>query len=597
MTTFKREPVQIVEIDLDFCLNTFGSSPCTATLGGETRFKCFNGWKNCADKPNYSKGTLTLRFINQISDIPKDGNTYFPVLKSVKYSNETVNIGSGDDKLGTLGKRGNSTVVIEDFFHNFRGFDKYADQRRDGTAQADGNPIDPSKTLTFWNAFKLRHPNYADRPIRVINTFIEEVGGKRVFSSEKYTRHYVIGSIKGPSNNSSVTIKAKDILTLTDKKTAIAPKVSEGSLKEDIDENATSLILTPSGVGDEEYPTSGFATLGSEIVEFTRSGDTVTLIQRAVGGSELSGHSADDTFQLAIRYDNVLVDYVLNDLLNNYTTTPSEWIDSVNYNVEAERWGSTMKLNTFITEPTPVKDLLGELAALGVSIWSESANKRIRMRLNHPRDFTERVTDVTDNNLIKTLEVDDRDEDRITQVHFYSVQKDVTEKPDDKGNYNRALVTLDADAQNENFYSETRIKEILSRWFNQGNDAAIRIMSRRLLQRFNKAPVTYTIIGDWQLADQNLVDLLMVQSSRVPDVEGRLPEKMVQIISKDESKFGHEVVISAQDFEFKDNLSFIMPNTAVGYNSTPEGDKEPACFIIAEANERFPDGRLAYAIM
>lgn len=597
MTAFKREPVQIVEIDLDFCLNTFGLSPCTATLGGETRFKCFNGWKNCADKPNYNKGTLTLRFINQISDIPKDGNLYFPVLKSVRYSNETVNIGSGDDKLGTLGKRGNSTIVIEDFFHHFRGFDKYADQRRSGAAQVDGNPIDPGKTLTFWNAFKLRHPNYADRPIRIINTFIEEVGGKRVFSTEKYTRHYVIGSIKGPSNNSSVTISAKDILTLTDKKTAIAPKVSKGSLLEDIDEVATTLTLSPVGVGDEDYPASGFATVGSELVRFTRAGDTVTLAERAVGGSELGSHEQDDTFQVALRYNNVLVDEVLTDLLTNYTTTPSEWIDSVNYNVEAERWGSTLKLNTFITEPTPVKDLLGELAALGVAIWSESANKRIRMRLNHPRDFTERVTDVNDSNLIKTIEVDDRDEDRITQVHFYSVQKDVTEKEDRKNNYNRALVTLDADAQNDNFYKETRIKEILTRWLNQGNDTAIQILSRRLLQRFNKAPVTYTITGDWQLADQNLVDLLKVQSSRVPDVEGRLPEKIVQIISKDESKFGHEVVISAQEFGFEDNLSFIMPNTAVVYNSTPEEDKEPACFIIAESDGRFPDGRFAYAIM
>ena len=74
----KREPVQIVEIDIDFCTLTYGSSPCTASLGTTGVRKCYNSFNTCQAKSAFNKGTLTLRFVTPRTTLPKTSNVYFP---------------------------------------------------------------------------------------------------------------------------------------------------------------------------------------------------------------------------------------------------------------------------------------------------------------------------------------------------------------------------------------------------------------------------------------------------------------------------------------------------------------------------------------
>ena len=76
-----REPIQIVEIDLDYCSRTFGVGVCTASLGGEVLRKCYNTWSTCRLKSAYNKTLLTLRFIQQSASMPRGGN-YIPALVS-----------------------------------------------------------------------------------------------------------------------------------------------------------------------------------------------------------------------------------------------------------------------------------------------------------------------------------------------------------------------------------------------------------------------------------------------------------------------------------------------------------------------------------
>lgn len=46
-----REPIEIVEIVLPKCINTYGVSPCTASIGGDR--KCYNCRATCQDPENY----------------------------------------------------------------------------------------------------------------------------------------------------------------------------------------------------------------------------------------------------------------------------------------------------------------------------------------------------------------------------------------------------------------------------------------------------------------------------------------------------------------------------------------------------------------
>lgn len=625
-----REPLQIVEIDIDFCTLTYGVSTCTAVLGTTGVRKCYNSWNTCQAKSVYDKGTLTLRFVNPRANLPKTSNVYFPVLESVSAFSSSVNLAGSNPRLGQLGKRGKVTVSLMDFPYHDRVTDKYASGRVDGTAQTDEGGYNPLDRGTFWTKFKRRHPNYAGRPLRVINTFIEtfgqsgvsedgyllkedgsyilkEDGGKLTLDQATFgapisgvqTRHFIITEVKGPADSGRVTIEAKDVLTLAEKKSALAPKASTGELLEDITEGASSLTLSPTGIGDDEYPASGFATIGSEIVSYTRSGDAVTLTARGLKGTTAATHSAKDTFQQSIVYEEVRIDEVIADLLQNYTSINPAYIPTADYVAEGLRWAGITKINAVVAKPTPVADLLGEMAVLGASIWWDDVAQEVKFAMQHPVDINYTVKSYTEDNAIKGIVQEDRDEERITQVHFYHIQSDPTKGLTDKSNYDSLIVTLDPDAQNTNNYGETRIREIFCRWLNGTNELPISIINSRLLQRFRKAPVYQTITLDAKDIDLDLVDVIDITSRVVTDETGKQISDRVQVIEKTEVKSGHEVKITCQSYNYEDYYSFIMENTAPVYGSATETQKDRGCYIIAEADatDGFSDLRPAYRII
>lgn len=617
-----RELVQIVEIDVDQCSLTYGSSPCTATLDANSVRKCFNGWNTCQDKTNYDKSTLTLRFVNARSNLPITA-TYLPTLESVSAFSSSVNISGSNPKLGLLGKRGKVTVTLNDFPYHDRLTDKYALERASGAAQHSGVGYDPESLGTFWTKFKKRNPNYAGRALRVINTWIttensisyllkedgdyllNEDGGRITLSysflngfpsSGTQTRHFIITEIKGPGDNNKVTIEAKDVLTLAEKKSAVAPAPSNGALEEGISDSTSTFTLTPEAVGSQ-YPTSGYAVIGSEVVSYTRASDVITLTGRGLEGTTAESHSADATFQEALSYSDKYLYEVLDDLLGTYTDIDAAFIPSADYQTEVERWAPTIKINTLITKSTPVADLLGELSVLGASIWWDDVDQEVKLRMNHPLDVTETARAVTDDNAILGITQEDRDEERITQVHYYSVQSDPTGDIKDKSNYNRILVTVDTDAQREENFGDTRVREVFCRWLNTGNDTIARNASLRLLQRFVRAPEYFTVKLDNKDIDLGLTDVLDVTSRVVTDVTGAPAIKKLQIAQKSESKQGHEVQVVCQSYEFDDFYGFIMENTANDYDSATDLEKEEGWYLIAEGDETFDDGREAYRII
>lgn len=73
------EPVEWIEVDVDFCTRTFGIGACDASLSASTRAKCFNTTETCSARHALDLGKLTLRFIEPRSNLPK-GGVWFPCL-------------------------------------------------------------------------------------------------------------------------------------------------------------------------------------------------------------------------------------------------------------------------------------------------------------------------------------------------------------------------------------------------------------------------------------------------------------------------------------------------------------------------------------
>lgn len=228
----------------------------------------------------------TFRFALPADYLPHFDIDAISCMTSVDYTPAKISLGEN------LGIRASVTASFKDFLHVF-GEDTY-------------------EQGTFWSKWRGRYGiKLRGRNFRLIRGFL----GETLESMD--TRHYVIENTAGPSINGAFTIEAKDIVKLADEDRAQAPVVSNGTLAGSISNSATSLTLSPQGVGHLEYPESGYLSIGgTEVVAFVRpDGDDIdTLLLCHYDGVDESTTAADFDSdgifytRVATRFGNVKID-------------------------------------------------------------------------------------------------------------------------------------------------------------------------------------------------------------------------------------------------------------------------------------------------
>lgn len=577
-------PVTVFELDLDYCTRTFGVGACTASLGGTVLRKCYNTWNTCKLKSAYNKGSLTYRFVTANSDFPVGGN-YIPCLVSASGRSGTVNIAGSDDRLSSLGERAVIEAKFIDFADSDALTDKYQAGRISGAAQIDEPGYNPFDRMSFWTKLKARNPNYAGRPCRIIQGVIEN----GVFTPVT-TRNFIVTNIKGPDSRGNVSIEAKDILALADDDKAVAPKAGRGFLAADILATDTTAALLPAGIG-AEYPSSGFVTIGSEIISFTRYGDNLTFTSRGARGTVAADHKINDTVQPCYSPRLNRIDAVIKELLEDYAGIPSAYIPYPEWKAECDRWAPNLVLTTDICKPEGVAKLIGELAILGVTIWWDDVAQKINLKVNRPPD-TDAVYDLSDDATNISVTQEDRDEDRITRVSFWTVQIDPT-KAMSKDNFLRQRLLIDVDAEFSANYNGSRVKEIYCRWLNHGEDALVQILSKRLLNRFNRAPVLFEVTLDAK-DDVELAQVLRINSRVIADESGKPFPALMQVIRRDDIKNGHSLKIKAQKFQFDQRYGYVTNNSRPVYSASSAAQKARGAYFVNDLTLVFGDNTGPY---
>lgn len=147
-----------------------------------------------------------------------------------------------------LGQRASLSVSFKDHLHVFAS--------------------EPYNQGTFFGKWRGRYgTTLRGRPLRLIRGVIGQP------LAEMDIRHYLIEATSGPTPDATYTIEAKDVLKFADDDRAQAPLLSNGSLAGSINAVATSAVLSPNDIGDYEYPTTGYLSLGGkEVVAFVRTG-------------------------------------------------------------------------------------------------------------------------------------------------------------------------------------------------------------------------------------------------------------------------------------------------------------------------------------
>lgn len=579
-----REPVQIVEMDVDYCTLTYGAGDCTAALGSTGVRKCYNMFRHCQDRANFDQGSLTLRFAQPRANMPTD-QVYFPCLSEATPRSAMVNIGGADERLDPLGRRATVTVRLRDFPYSDRLTDKYQAERISGTAQTDEGGYNPADRGTFFRKLRARFPYYAGRPLRVIDAYID--GG--TVQAEK-TRHFVITDM-AMDDQGGVTIEAKDVLDLADNKKATCPRQSTGVLTLNMTNSATSLTVTPEGIGDLEYPASGKIVIGSEVMAFTRSGDVFT-VERAQNNTQASSHNRADAVQLCYEVNRQRIDDVVEDLLVNYGNVPVGFIPATDWAAEVTRWGTSIELTTLIPKPEGVAKLVGELAVLGVNIWWDDVAQQVRLKMVRPPDG-DPVYSINDDNAIKSAMVEDMDEARLTRVAFFSAQIDPTKTVTDADNYRQQWLFIDLESETPFQYGGSRTREIFCRWLNTGDDTTIRINAQRLLQRLKDAPQRFKVTLDAKDAAISPTDVLRVNTRVFVDEAGASRMQPMQVLSVRDIRAGHEFEVLAQSYNLDVEIGYCAPNDAPDFASATPAERLQYIYC-SDASGLLPDGSRAF---
>lgn len=525
-----------------------------AIVGEETE-KCFNTRKTCQDPSNYDIETLPLKFIKSRSPAPDD-DYYLPCLTSVSIGPASLNPGGANKSASPFGTRATISATFKDFPHNDKRVDPYVDDR----------DYDPLERGTFWTKWAARNPYYLHRIMTHESGYL--LNGQIVDST---VRTFVITSFDGVDSNGNVKVSGKDILTLAENSKAQAPRASSGILNADINNSVTTLTAGPSGVGDLEYPASGYIRIEKEILSFTRSGDVFTVVrgQRATTAEE---HSKDATIQLCLEYDSGLAADILEDLFTQYAGIDLAFLDTANWSVEGSSYLPRL-YSTLITEPTGVSDLVGEMCEqMFFSVWWDERTNLVKLRaVRAPQDDV--IYDLDDyGNIIKdSVAWKDLPDQLVTEVNVYYGQINPTEKLDETSNYTTVETYLNTSSSSIKKHGVNKIKTIHSRWIPATATATANDLALKIANRFGEIPKQITFKVDAKDSYLWLGDFVRLQNRLLVDFYGSVRQANMQIFSASEIELGTKFSYTANEFflaepEDPDALEVIIGSNLLNVN-------------------------------
>jgi hypothetical protein len=543
-----RRQLVYVEVDQDYCSLTYGTAPCTASIPTTGTAKCYNTRKTCQVQLVFSNAPVTLRFGLDVDYLPPDIEC-IPSITNWGVSPAIISLGED------LGLRAEMRVTFKDhpWSDTGPGGDKYLADRA----------YNPFSLGSFWGKWRARVQFLRGKAIRLI------VGYEGQTLAQMETRHFVVESFDGPTPDGAFTIIGKDPLKLLDGDRAQAPAPNNGFLVADITSVATTLTLSPAGVGNSEYPASGYLNIGgAEIVSFTRSGDVITITARGQLGTLAQAHQAQDRAQVVLRYDGDDPADIIYDLMVNYAGIDPAYINLSDWKNETENFLRRVYSAT-IGDPESIKKLIVELIQqAALSIWWDDVGQKIRLRVLRAIETDAELLgpDIVQRGSFRTFEQPDK---RVSQVWIYYGQRNPLQRLEDLDNFRSLAVSADFDAETN--YGSPMIRKIYSRWIASGGRSVATRVGDIILGRYKDPPRRF----DFSIL-RGVKELAAGQGYRstwwtIQDVTGAVTNAPIQItrVNPGSGQFGYEAeeqLFQIIDPEDLDNRTLIFDAAILDVN-------------------------------
>ena len=552
-TTSGREYFEWIELHQSFCSNRFGdgvessaaTGACMATLAAPGDEKCHNTLSTCPRTDNYVEGSLVLRFCKDGPVRPSDGEYYFPLLVSTRITPASINPGVGNRDKGALGTRAQLSATFRDGPHPDTLVDPYLAERLIGVAQYDGIGYNPFERSTFWRKWAARNLYKLNRRVVHCGGYIDAAG----VVSDIVRREFWVSGFSGPNGDGSVTIDGLDILARIADEKAQIPAPSTGKLDAGITEASVAATLTPAGVGDDEYPASGWVCIGDEVIEFTRTGDVLTLVTRGDFGTTADDHDAGATVQLCERFDAVTPSEILQRALPFAGIDVSEYCDLAQWADETYTFLPRL-YSTLIPRPVGVYQVVSEVQEhMYLYVWLDERDGLIKLRAVRPAS-DEEVTALTESSIL-ALTSREQPEQRLSRVVINYAMRDYTRPLDEATNY-RVTDIVGAFAEELPDRSGGPMTRVInSRWLDATDGAAAVELGERLLARYQVPPRRVSFALDAKDRALWVGDFVSLQTSQHVDRFGLPVPIPAQVMAVAEDVPGHRFTYDAQQFVFE----------------------------------------------
>jgi hypothetical protein len=638
-----RVRITLVELEVDRCSLTFGVGACTAT--GEA---CYNTLNTCKLRSAYTRSTSVVQFVSRGQRAPA-GLAWRPYVTGISVAATEIKPAGG------LAVRSQSSVTLVDEPDSDVTLDPYRSTRTTpasgtfwgrfiarnartlpnrtarirrgwwGEPFTDGWFVDQrfvidsvrgpdargAVTLTLSDPVKLLDKAQlpapsagklaADLPaITFSGTLVSATSDKAVLPPgfvplpNVYLDHelHITGNTgAGQRRAVSAWNSATGELTVTP-----AWEVIPGSNSTFALYPLTATLQSGQGAA---YAGATHVRVGAEIIELASiTGDVLRWTsgtQRGAYGSEVESHSASDSVQRCIAWDNELPDAVILELMEA-AGIDAALIDTANLETLRAIWLRTnANITACLSAPAKASDLVNELLAhLGFTAWWNPVAELVQFAVNAPASIGT-VPAYSDTQFIDSA-VERLEADRITQAALFYGLRNAARDASEPSAYALGEVRVDLDAQSTDEYGDERPEVRYSRWLTGPNALHVSSLLARALASRRDAPVRISATLDPRTAVE-LGGLADVTTRRLQDETGAPATVRCRVIKRTEQDAQVEVVfqsVSALGAGAR-RYAFIAPNGQPNYPSATESQRQYA--YIVGATGQFSDGTEPYRII
>lgn len=563
-----------VELELDFCGESYGVAPCTASEPD----KCFNTFPTCDDIANYNRQSKVYEF----ADCRLPNQNIPALILSTKVT--ATEIGPKGITL-----RDNAQVTFRDTLDTDAMTDPYYDERS-YIARENG---------TYWGKFIERNRNYYGRTMRIIYGFLTD--DDQMTAVETYT--YLIDKLEYDNRTKKCKIIGKDALTFADALRSKYPEATDVKLPVAISDTFTGNITLGSVDEAAIFSPTGRARIGKEVMVIAQVGatDQVSISSRGLLNTTAESHDIGATMQRAVFYNNDTPDVVLTDLLRYGAGIDISLLDTANWATEATNWLGSHLSDTTITKPTEVNKMVQELnESAGINVYADARDGGIiKMKAEVPLLGAELALAPTydDACIIRdSLKIKDRTDLLISRVLFSHTLINPVEYAKDPDKFLTTDIRADAEAESDNGFGKPFIRNIFSRWISASGGAIL--IATRLLARFKNVPKEIEFQLDASETPPDVGANFFMNSRDFQDEfgEANLLEFQCRRVHYDHDK--ERFYVKALQFRFSTGRQAVVaPNGQADYTASSAADQAAYAFIADSTTERMSNGDDPYLVV